>query len=80
LSVDAAVIIAVLRSHSDLSAAVEAARSVEHAIWCVIGKGKFATVSDSEVRTTMRAAGFVDNKTSGVSERWTATQYGRRRS
>jgi len=73
---DAAVLIAMLRNEADLKAAIKAAGGAAHApVWCVYGKGKFATLSDSAIRTTMRANGFVDNKTSGVSDQLTATRY-----
>jgi hypothetical protein len=73
---DAAVLIAILRTETDLEAAIlQALKAKDRHIWCVYGKGKFATISDNAIRTAMRAHGFADNKTSGISERLTATRY-----
>jgi hypothetical protein len=46
--------------------------------WCVYGKGKFATISDGDIRAYLRAQRYVDNKTTAVSERLTATRYSRK--
>jgi hypothetical protein len=73
---DAAVLVAVLTTNADLAEAVKLGHETPLSpIWCVYGKGKFATVPDGEIRTAMRAGGFVDNKTSGISDRMTATRY-----
>jgi hypothetical protein len=73
---EASVVIAILTAEADIAAAVAAARAnpARH-LWCMSGKGKFATLSDSTIRAALRAHGFVDNKTSGVSDRLTATRY-----
>jgi hypothetical protein len=73
---DAAVLLAILTTEADLVEAVTLGQETPHCpVWCVYGKGKFATVSDSAIRSAMRASGFIDNKTSGVSDRMTATRY-----
>lgn len=75
----AAILIAILIDEADLAAAIKLARAMPHCpIWCIYGKGKHATVSDSTIRSAMRASGFIDNKTSSVSERMTATRYRQR--
>lgn len=76
---NADMIVAILRSDADLSATLDTARTAPTcAIWIVAGKGKFATVSDNAIRGFMRAGHYVDSKTSGISDRWTATRYGPR--
>lgn len=73
---DADMIVAILRSEADISAALDTARTAPAcAIWMVAGKGKFATVADAAIRGFMRANGYVDTKTSGISYRLTATRY-----
>lgn len=72
----AALLIAMIECRSDLAAALALAQTKPQLhIWCVYPKGKAALVSDAEIRTTMRAAGLMDNKTCAVSERLTATRY-----
>lgn len=44
-------------------------------VWVVHPKGPGASPSDTEVRTAMRGWGYVDNKTTAVSEALTATRY-----
>lgn len=73
---EAAMLIAILREEADLAAALllsQAHRGLP--IWCVYGKGPFKTVSDSLIRSFLRASGYVDSKTSAVSDRLTATRY-----
>lgn len=73
---EAAMIIAILMTEMDLINAVALARSRPNCpIWCVHGKGKSATVKDGDIRSAMRAAGFSDSKTSGISDKMTATRY-----
>jgi hypothetical protein len=47
-------------------------------VWIVHPKGLGASPSDAEVRAAMRGWGYVDNKTSAVSARLTATRYVKR--
>ena len=47
-------------------------------VWVVHPKGPGAYPSDAEVRTAMRGWGYVDNKSSAVSDRLTATRYVKR--
>lgn len=75
---DAHMIVAVVRTEADLASALETARTAALPVWIVAGKGKFATVSDSAIRTLMRTNGYIDSKTSGVSDRWSATRYAAR--
>jgi hypothetical protein len=75
---DAVVMIAVARSPADLAAALKVhATMPARAVWVVHPKGKGASLSDAQVRATLRAAGYVDNKTSAVSALLTATRYTR---
>jgi len=76
---EATLLLALLRSDADLQAACEKAKSSPGlALWCVYGKGAHVTVKDSVIRELLRAQGYVDDKTCAVSERLTATRYGRR--
>lgn len=47
-------------------------------VWVVHPKGPGASPSDADVRAEMRSRGYVDNKTSAVSDTLTATRYVRR--
>ena len=71
----AAVIVAVLTGPGDLEAALSAGQRHGLRVWCVHGKGKGAAVPDAIVRDAFRAAGWMDIKTSAVSEEFTATLY-----
>jgi hypothetical protein len=44
-------------------------------VWVVHPKGRDAFPSDAEVRMELRSRGYVDNKTSAVSDKLTATRY-----
>jgi hypothetical protein len=73
---DAAVIIAILATDADLDAAIQIALDAPQCpLWCVYPKGKLALLSDNTIRSTLRSQGFMDNKTSGVSNQLTATRY-----
>jgi hypothetical protein len=71
----ATLIVAVLTGPGDLEAALAAGRATGLRVWCVHGKGKAAVVSDGTVRTAFRGAGWMDIKTSAVSDTFTATLY-----
>jgi hypothetical protein len=72
----ATIIVAVLISERDLTAAIHLGREMpECAIWCVSPKGKTASITDHQIRHEMRASGYIDTKTSGVSDKLTATRY-----
>jgi hypothetical protein len=71
----AAVIVAVLTGPGDLEVALAAGQATGFRVWCVHGKGKTAVVSDATVRTAFRAAGWMDIKTSAVSDGFSATLY-----
>jgi hypothetical protein len=72
------VLLAVVRSEADLQSAITAHSLMPcPAMWVVHGKGKAAAVGDSLVRQTLRAQGYMDNKTSAVSDTLTATRYAR---
>jgi hypothetical protein len=47
-------------------------------VWVVHQKGPGAFPSDGEVRMELRSRGYVDNKTSAVSDKLTATRYVKR--
>jgi hypothetical protein len=71
----AAMVVAVLTGPGDLEAALAAGQAQGLRVWCVHGKGKAAAVGDAKVRAAFRAAGWMDIKTSAVSETFTATLY-----
>ncbi|WP_295074355.1 hypothetical protein [Tabrizicola sp.] len=71
----AAMIVAVLTGPGDLEAALAAGQASGLRVWCVHGKGKGAAVGDAAVRAAFRGAGWMDIKTSAVSEGFTATLY-----
>jgi hypothetical protein len=71
----AAVIVAVLTGPDDLQAALAAGQRHGLRVWCVHGKGKGAAVTDATVRAAFRAAGWMDIRTSAVSEGFSATLY-----
>ena len=72
----AATVIAILRDQADFDKAIAVTQNhPEKALWCVFGKGKFSTLPDSHIRSTLRSIGFMDNKTTGISDQWTATRY-----
>ncbi|MEY4269590.1 MAG: hypothetical protein RLZZ58_806 [Pseudomonadota bacterium] len=76
----AAVLIAILTSDAELASAHATACTAPHLhLWCVYAKGKSAPISDSAIRTFLRGNGYIDNKTTGVSDRLTATRYGARK-
>jgi len=58
-------------------AAHEALPAGSH-IWIVNVKGPKSPLNDNAIRERMRAIGYKDNKTSGVSDRYSATRYARR--
>ena len=75
---DAALIVAVVLSRADLTAAVSlAAAHPVLPVWSVYAKGPRADPGDATVRSAFRAAGWMDTKTSAVSDRLTATRYNR---
>jgi hypothetical protein len=47
----------------------------EKHIWMVHQEGKDAAVGDTAVRSYMRDLGFIDSKTSAVSDQLTTTRY-----
>ncbi len=47
-------------------------------VWVVHQKGRDAFPSDAEIRIELRSRGYVDNKTSAVSDKLTAARYVRR--
>lgn len=72
---EAAMIVAVLTGPGDLAAALAAGADSGLRVWCVYGKGKGAAVGDAAVREAFRAAGWMDIKSSAVSDRFSATLY-----
>jgi len=73
---DAGSLLAVLMDEADLpvASALALAHPEKH-IWMVYRKGKAAVVGDTMVRAHMRDLGFIDSKTSAVSDQLTATRY-----
>ena len=73
---EARMLVAVLSKPSELPRMAEFhADMICKTVWVVHPKGPDASPSDTEVRTAMRGWGYVDNKTTAVSERLTATRY-----
>ena len=48
------------------------------AMWVVHVEGKAAVLGDTAIRSCLRERGYMDNKTSAVSDRFTATRYAKR--
>lgn len=75
----ASVLVAVVLSPDELTRAVALHAGMPcKGMWVVHAKGKAAALGDTAIRTALRAQGYVDNKTSAVSERLTATRYVKR--
>lgn len=75
----ASVLVAAVFSADELSRAVSLHAGMPcKGLWVVYAKGKAAVLGDTAIRTALRAQGYVDNKTSAVSEWLTATRYVRR--
>jgi len=73
---EARMLVAVLSNSSELPRMAEFhADMICKTVWVVHPKGPGANPSDAEVRSAMRGWGYVDNKTSAVSDRLTATRY-----
>ncbi len=73
---EARMLVAVLSKPSELPRMAEFhADMICKTVWVVHPKGPGASPSDAEVRTAMRGWGYVDNKTSAVSDALTATRY-----
>jgi hypothetical protein len=76
---DAAMLVVVLRSMTDLAAAFAIAEANSALpLWCVYAKGPTADLGGSAVRAFLRNGGWIDSKSSAVSERLTATRYSRK--
>lgn len=72
----ATILLAVLIDEPDLHAASDLALAHPNKhIWMVHRKGKAAIVGDTAIRTHMRGLGFIDSKTSAVSDQLTTTRY-----
>ena len=73
---EARMLVAVLSKPSELERMAEFhADMICKTVWVVHPKGPGASPSEAEVRTAMRGWGYVDNKTSAVSDALTATRY-----
>lgn len=73
---EARMLVAVLSNPSELPRMAEFhADMICKTVWVVHAKGPEASPSDTEVRLAMRNWGYVDNKTSSVSDKLTATRY-----
>lgn len=73
---EARMLVAVLSSASELPRMAEFhADMLCNTVWVVHPKGPGADPSDAMVRIAMRGWGYVDNKTSAVSDKLTATRY-----
>lgn len=73
---EARMLVAVLSKPSEIERMAEFhADMICKTVWVVHPKGPGASPSDAEVRTALRGWGYVDNKTSAVSDALTATRY-----
>lgn len=71
-------IVACITGHADLDAALSVHADYPAVpIWAIYPKGKNVAFGDAAIRCVLRAAGFRDSKSCSVSERLTATRYGR---
>lgn len=78
ISTDSTLFIAELPDQAAFEAALAVIASQPHArFWGVKRKGAQAGFSDADLRTQMRAAGFNDSKSCGVSALHSATRYAR---
>lgn len=76
---DAAVLIVIALDEQDLTQAIARHAGMPcRAMWVVHAKGKAATLGDTAIRQRLRDSGYIDNKTTAVSDRFTATRYARR--
>jgi hypothetical protein len=76
---DAHVMVAVVLSADALKQALQQHTQMPgRALWLVNEKGPRAGLGDSAIRTALRAQGYMDNKTTAVSERLSATRYAKR--
>ena len=74
----ASILVAVVSSQAELDKAVALHSGMDcKSVWIVHPKGRDASLTDAEVRSTLRAHAYRDNKTSAVSEALTATRYTR---
>jgi hypothetical protein len=76
----AALCVAVVLDAQALEAALEIHAGLPgiRPLWLVYPKGRDSTLPDGVVREHLRAAGYVDSKSTAVSDRLTATRYARR--
>lgn len=76
---EAAVLIAIALDDSGLTQAIALHTGMPcRAMWVVHLKGKAATLGDAAIRQRLRDSGYIDNKTTAVSDRFTATRYAKR--
>jgi hypothetical protein len=71
----ARLILAALQGADDLGRLLLVLPDLTAPVWCLHRKGKAANPSDATIRSTMRAAGWMDTKVSGIDAEWTATRY-----
>jgi hypothetical protein len=48
-------------------------------LWCVNAKGPRPALAEARIRAALRDAGWIDSKTTAVSDQMSATRYGRRK-
>lgn len=76
----AAMLVAVVLTEDDLADAVARHAGLRRcsALWAIHVKGKATLLGDTAIRKYLRERGYIDNKTTAVSQRFTATRYTRR--
>lgn len=75
----AAMCLAELPDAAAFAAAWAKAEGLALPFWGVTRKGRGAVFPEADLRTALRAAGWIDSKTCAVSADWTATRFGLRR-
>ncbi|NJM84680.1 MAG: hypothetical protein HC844_21605 [Tabrizicola sp.] len=78
--VAAAVLVAEVLDSAALARLVDALPDLAaRPVWCVNAKGRNPVLPEARIREAMRAAGWIDSKTTAVSDAVSATRYARRK-
>lgn len=68
-------VLATLSGQNDLAQLTAILPGLKVPLWCLYRKGKAASPTDATIRSTLRGAGWMDTKVSGIDAEWTATRY-----
>lgn len=78
---DAAVVVAEVLDDAQLARLLAALPDLAgRPVWCVTAKGPRPALPETRIRGALRGAGWIDSKTTAVSDRVSATRYGWRKS